>query len=129
MNDPVRDYLHQQGYAQYIVEGGVEYLLTAWESTVASITEGDVLDYNSYVKCMDRRRILEETLNLIPMYQQAWYHKRVYDADERIKQHLVFVEAPLCGPAIAAEQGYSPDEQWWYFYRPRLVDASWPEAA
>ena len=60
MNDPVRDYLKRQGYAGYIVEGGVEYLLTTWESTVSSIVAGDLVDYNSYLKSMDRRRILEE---------------------------------------------------------------------
>ena len=129
MNDPVRNYLKRQGYAGYIVEGGIEYLLTTWESTVSSIVDGDLLDYNAYVKSMDRRRILEETLALIPMYQQAWYHKRVYEADDRIKQYLIFVEAPLCGPAVAIEKGYSPEREWWYFHRPRLMDQTWPETA
>ena len=58
MNDPVRDYLERQGYAEYIIQGGVEYLLTTWESTVTSIVNGDQVDFNSYLKSMDRRRIL-----------------------------------------------------------------------
>lgn len=129
MNDPVRDYLERQGYADYIIEGGVEYLLTSWESTVASIIDGDVPDYNSYLKCMDRRRILDETLKLIPIYQQTWYQQRVFEADDRLKQHLVFVAEPLCGLALATERGYSAERQWWYFHRPRLVNETWPEAA
>ncbi len=92
MNDPVREYLERQGYADYIIEGGVEYLLTSWESTVSSITEGEVPDYTQYVKSMDRRRILEETLALIPLYQQAWYHQRVYEADHQLRQHLTVSE-------------------------------------
>ncbi len=128
MNDPVREYLERQGYADYIIEGGVEYLLTSWESTVSSIIEGEVPDYTQYVKSMDRRRILEETLALIPLYQQAWYHQRVYEADHQLRQHLTVSEQPLCGPAVAAEKGYTPDRQWWYFHRPRRVNGAWPNA-
>lgn len=126
MNDPVREYLKRQGYADYIIEGGIEYLLASWESTVTSITEGEVPDYNQYLKSMDRRRILEETLALIPMYQQAWYHKRIYEADHRLKPYLTFTEEPLCGPALAAEKGYTPERQWWYYYRPWQIQGAWP---
>ncbi len=126
MSDPVRDYLERQGYAVYIVEGGVEYLLTSWEDMVLSVQKGEALDYNQYLKGMDRRRMLEETLALIPLYQQAWYHRRVYEADEQIRQYLVTTEAPICGPALAAERGYTPERDWWYFHRPRHMDASWP---
>ena len=128
MNDPVRDYLERQGYADYIIEGGVEYLLTSWESTVSSIAEGEILDYNQYVKSMDRRRILEETLALIPSYQQAGYHKRVYEADRQLRQHLTFTDEPLCGPEVAVEKGYTPERQWWYYHRPRLANGTWPHA-
>ncbi len=128
MSDPVRDYLERQGYAGYIVEGGVEYLLTSWEDMVLAVQEGEAFDYNHYVKGMDRRRMLEETLALIPLYQQAWYHRRVYEADQKIRQYLVATEAPICGPAVAAERGYTPERDWWYFHRPRRTDASWPGA-
>ncbi len=129
MNDPVREYLERQGYADYIIEGGVEYLLASWESTVSSITEGKIPGYNQYVKSMDRRRILEETLALIPLYQQAWYHKRVYEADRQLRQHLTFTDEPLCGPAVAVEKGYTPERQWWYYHRPRLANRTWPHAS
>ena len=128
MNDPVRDYLEHLGYADYIIEGGVEYLLASWESTVASITEGEIPDYNQYLKSMDRRRILEETLALIPFYQQAGYHKRVYEADRQLRQHLRFTDEPLCGLAVAAEKGYTPERQWWYYHRPWLTNGTWPHA-
>jgi hypothetical protein len=127
VNDPVRAFLEQQGYACYIVEGGLDYLLTSWESTVASIVDGEVMDYNAYLKCMDRRRILEETLALIPSEEQAYYLKQVEEADEELKRHLIGTSMPLCGQVVAIEQGYSPQRQWWYYYRPRVVDNSWPE--
>jgi hypothetical protein len=126
-DDPVRDFLERNGYADYIVEGGVDYLLTSWESTVASVIEGDIPDYTSYLRSVDRRRILQETLALIPMYEQDWYLKRVYAADDQIKPHLILTQIPLCGPAVATEQGYTPERHWWYYRRPCVVDETWLE--
>lgn len=127
MGDPVRDYLRQHGYADYIVEGGVEYLLSDWESLVDGVAAGEPPAYNLYLKGLDRRRILEEALALTPLYEQAWYHPRIYAADTRFRQHVVETAVPLCGPVVAAEKGYSPERHWWYFRRPQRVE--WPEAA
>lgn len=127
VNDPVRDFLEQQGYACYIVEGGLDYLLTTWKSTVASIVEGETMDYNTYLRCMDRRRILEEALALVPSKEQAFYQRQVEEADQKLKQRLIGTSMPLCGHVVATEQGYTPQRQWWYYYRPRTVDETWPE--
>ncbi|MFQ5571703.1 MAG: hypothetical protein ACE5G0_18640 [Rhodothermales bacterium] len=126
MTDPVREYLSRHGYAAYIVEGGLDYLLDAWETMVAAVSEGQILDRNQFISGMDLRRILEETLAFIPLYEQAGYYKRVIEADQKIRQHLVASETPLCDQEMASIYGYTPERHWWYFYRPRQVNETWP---
>ena len=121
MHDPVREYLRQQGYAEYIVEGGFDYLLDDWESLVEAVRNGELPDDVQYARGMDRRRILDETLPLLPLHKQAWYYQRVFEADAELRSLLEPTDEPLCGTAVAREKGYTPDQHWWYYHRLKLA--------
>ncbi len=64
MSDPVREYLKQKGYAQHVIEGGLQHLVSNWELVVNEIAQGYRSYEEEYLNDMDGRRIIEEVLRL-----------------------------------------------------------------
>jgi hypothetical protein len=125
MSDPVRDFLERHQYADSVVAGGLPGLVNAWEAVVNSVARGDVQHEDDYLNDMDGRRILAEALAVAPMEERRRWESRVAVADAAVRRHLVPTTECLWGAANAAKYAYSRDREWWYFHRPRVVDASW----
>jgi hypothetical protein len=64
MNDPVRAFCIQKGYAQYVVEGGLDYLMASWEKTSTRTAIGYFLGFDDFLNDMDGRRILGDVLQV-----------------------------------------------------------------
>lgn len=125
MSDPVREYLQRQQYADFVVSGGLPWLVSAWERVVESIVRGEEQYEDDYLNDMDGRRILAEALEVAAPDERALWEPRVAAADERVRAHLVPTEECLWGEENAAKYGYSRDRDWWYYHRPHTVDDSW----
>lgn len=69
MNDPIKDYCKKKGFADFVVEGGLDYLVPSWERTVAHIAR----DYARMMK--------EEYLN-----DNGWETNSVGEARQELGQ-------------------------------------------
>lgn len=125
MCDRVREYLQRQQYADFVVSGGLAGLVAAWERVVDSIARGDEQCEDDYLNDADGRRILPEALAVAPAAARREWEPRVLAADARLRPHLVPTTECLWGEQKAAQHGYSRERDWWYYHRPRVVDASW----
>lgn len=125
MDDPVREYLQHRGYADFVVAGGLKGLVDGWERVVDSIVRGEEQFQDDYLNDMDGRRILAEALAVAsPAERQRW-EARVRAADDRVRPHLVPTAKCLWGEENAARYGYTRERDWWYYHRPRAVEAHW----
>ena len=118
-NDPVREYLRKSGASYAVVAQGLRGLVENWERVVDQVMAGYDLTLDDYLNDMDGRQLLANALELAPAEVRDAFIPRVRDADMRIRLNLVPAGRCLWGAIVAGEEGWRPEEEWWYFERPR----------
>src|SRR5262245_36737920 len=116
----VRTYFKQQGYAERVVEGGVEYLFGCWERVCKPINES----LDEYINSLDGRRILREALELMSDAECAQLADRIANADRKFLEWTEPAE-PIVGPEGLGHESYDRNADWWYWRVPKLRDDSW----
>lgn len=115
MGDPVREYLREKGCGEHVVSGGLAGLVQAWERMVASVAQGYSLGLDDYLNDLDARQLLAEAWEVAPADERQLYQSRVTEADAQMKSLLRPADECLWGDEIAEEEGWTREEQWWYF--------------
>jgi len=121
MSDPVREYLRNKGCAQHVVKGGLEKLVEAWESTVASIIRGYEFGLDDYLNDLDGRQLISELMEIADAPSRLKYGERVRRVDERVRTILRPTGECLWGKAAAARHGWTVEKNWWYFSVPQTA--------
>jgi hypothetical protein len=116
--DPVRNFLREKGCGEHIVERGLEGLVEKWEDVVQSVEEGYSLGLDDYLNDMDARQLIEESLVVATPPRRERFVERVNRADELMKGLVEPARRCLWGAEIAEEEGWTTQENWWYFSRP-----------
>lgn len=119
-NDPVRDYLRRSGAPHSVVTRGLRGLVENWERVVQQVLEGYPLTLDDYLNDMDGRQLLANALELAPAEVRDAFLPRVAEADRVVRLHLTPAARCLWGGIVAAEEGWDPEVQWWYFEKPRV---------
>lgn len=119
MSDPVRDYLQDRGCGEHIVRGGLAGLVEAWEQIVEAVAAGYSLDLDDYLNDLDTRQLLAEVWAVAPLSAQPELQTRVKESDAQLKSLLQPVEECLWGDEVAAVEGWTREENWWYYGFPR----------
>ncbi|MGE3616351.1 MAG: hypothetical protein AB7L66_10810 [Gemmatimonadales bacterium] len=116
--DRVRQYLRRRGCTPSVVKGGLDGLLSHWESLVAAVEDGYDLTFDDYLNDMDLRDILAGALEVAAADDRAAAERRIEKLDRRF--HSLTVECgPIWGETAARENGHDSNDQWWYFRRPK----------
>ena len=118
MKDPVRDYLRERGCGEHVVEGGLEGLVESWEETVRQVWEGYSLTLDDYLNDLDGRQLIAEALAVAGDQQRDAINDRLARADEKMRSLTEPTEVGLWGEEVAEEEGWTAEENWWYFARP-----------
>jgi hypothetical protein len=118
--DPVRRLLRESGCEDHVVQAGLAGLVEAWEKAVAQVEAGYPLGLDDYLNDMDGRQILVAALDQAggPAAEAALAN-RVRAADTRMRKVVRQVDECLWGDPVADAEGWTPDENWWYFSLPR----------
>ncbi|MCA1592206.1 MAG: hypothetical protein LC754_06055 [Acidobacteria bacterium] len=125
MNDPVREFCRQKGYADFVIAGGLDYLIPTWERIVDSVVKGEPQCQDGYLKDMDTRQIIAEVLPIASESQRATILDRLEVADERMHAAVVRTQECIWGEENAEKYGWNREEQWWYFTRSKNVESDW----
>jgi hypothetical protein len=118
MIDPIKEYCRKKGYANHVVKGGLKYLVTNWERTVASITNGYSFGLDDYLNDMDGRKILNEVLDIATDEQKNLIEARIKIADESFFSLTSLSPRCIWGELNELKYGYSRDKDWWYYRIP-----------
>jgi hypothetical protein len=121
-NDPVRAYLRETGCGEHVVEGGLTGLVANWERTVQAVADGYKLGLDDYLNDLDARQLLEEALTVATAEQLEDAARRIEQADELMQSVTEPTVVCLWGDEVAREEGWTPQENWWYFARPRQAE-------
>jgi len=119
MNDPVREFLQDRGCGDHLVTRGLAGLVETWEQIVASVKQGYRLGLDDYLNDMDARQLLAEALMMAPRVQQQQHELRVQAADALLQSSLVPAAECLWGDEVAEEEGWTREQNWWYFQYPK----------
>ncbi len=119
MSDPVREYLQDKGCGDHIVSGGLAGLVETWEQVVASVVAGYRRGLDDYLNDLDARQLLAEAMTVAPASERQRFQPRVDAADARMQSLLQPAAECLWGDEVAAEEGWTRAENWWYFNFPR----------
>jgi hypothetical protein len=115
--DRVRQYLRRLGCTPTVVKGGLEGLISHWESLVEGVAEGYDLTLADYLADMDLRDVLQGALEFAADDDREQAEKRVRQLDETFRELTEECE-PVHGAAEAEANGHDPRLQWWFFRRP-----------
>ena len=115
---PLEDFLREEGASEAVVQGGLDVLLSGWERTVAAVESGYPGDYEDYLGDLDGRQLLAQALARVSAAQAEAISERLRGLDERMRAATVPVARCLWGMIVADEEGWSPENNWWYFAKP-----------
>ncbi len=118
INDPVRQYLRRKRASDHVVAAGLSGLVGQWETFARSVARGYQLDLDSYLNDLDARQLLSEALNVAPLNERQKYLARIAKADDLFKLSVKPLGRCLWGDAVAAREGWTAENNWWYFSRP-----------
>lgn len=121
-DDPVRAYLRETGCGAHVVEQGLAGLVANWERTVQAVADGYTLGLDDYLNDLDARQLLEEALTVATAEQHEAVAERIERADELMQSVTEPTVICLWGDEVAREEGWTPQENWWYFARPRQAN-------
>lgn len=119
MKDLIREFLQEKGCPNNLIEGGLSGLVESWERIVDSIVTGYSLTLDDYLNDLDLRQLLDETLNLAPAAEKSSLLNRVQEADEQMQAVTLLADECLWGNEVAAEEGWTPQKNWWYYRIPQ----------
>jgi hypothetical protein len=120
MDSPeVREFLKGRGCPDDVVEAGIDGLITEWEHAVEQVNDGYPLGLDDYLNDLDGRQLLEEALDLIPAREREKLLERLRPVDQRMKLMVTITDRCLWGDGVVASQGWTPEDEWWYFSVPR----------
>jgi hypothetical protein len=122
VKDPARDYLRERGCGEHVVEGGLEGLVENWEKTVRQVEEGYSLTLDDYLNDLDGRQLIAEVLAVAGDQRRAAIEARLDRADEKMRSLTEPTAGCLWGEEVAEEEGWTAQENWWYFARPINAD-------
>lgn len=114
----LEDFLRAEGAPDTVVQGGLAVLLAGWERTVAAVEAGYAGDYEDYLGDLDGRQLLAQALERVTRDQAAAVLGPLRALDARMRAATVPVARCLWGRIVADEEGWSPDDNWWYYARP-----------
>ena len=114
----VREYCERRGFSRFVCNGGIDYLLLRWSRIVAHVEEGYRGLIEEYVNDMDARRIISELLPIASDGERARVEAVIPALDERFLEVTVPVDSCIWGAKAAADYGYRPDHDWWYYRVP-----------
>jgi hypothetical protein len=123
----MRDYCRQRGFADAVVEGGLDYLIPKWERTVQKVVDGYQLYVDNYLNDMDGRRIIREIWPLASDEESRVYQDRLIEADRRFVEATDAVPHCLWGAKNEGKRGYTPEVDWYYYRVPKVRGPYWQE--
>jgi hypothetical protein len=118
VKDPVREYLRERGCGEHVVESGLEGLVENWEKTARQVEEGYSLTLDDYLNDLDARQLIADAMAVAVDQQRAAINARLDRADEKMRSLTEPTEVCLWGEEVAKEEGWTAEENWWYFARP-----------
>jgi hypothetical protein len=116
-HDPVGDFLRSKGYPEHVVDGGLERLLSGWESTAHAVATGQTSEMDGYLNDLDQRQIIDEIQRHVPQAIHGAIWTRLEMADARFLSSVERSEHSLWGDRNAEDNGWTADNNWWYFHR------------
>ncbi len=114
----LEQFFREEGAPDTVVQGGLAVLLAGWERTVASVETGYPGDYEDYLGDLDGRQLLAQALERVTRDQAAVVEGRLRELDARMRRLTMPVARCLWGMIVADEEGWSPEDNWWYYARP-----------
>ena len=118
-DDPVREYLEEQGCPEHVVEAGLDGLLEKWEYAVEDVEQGYPLGFDDYLDDMDGRELIKGALAVAAPAARQPALVPLRAADARMKAAVLPAGCCLWGEDTAREKGWTAKENWWYFSIPR----------
>jgi hypothetical protein len=123
--EAIRRYCEKQGYADFVIDGGLDYLIPAWERGVQEVVEGyDAMDLE-FLNDVGGRRIIREVWPLASDAQRRTYQDRLAMADRRFMEATDPVHECLWGVENEAKYGYTREADWYYYREPKLKGPNW----
>ncbi|MGE0102731.1 MAG: hypothetical protein AB7H86_10130 [Blastocatellales bacterium] len=123
-DDPVREFLTDRGCSPQTIEGGIEGLIDAWEQTVSEVGKGYALTLDDYLNDLDARQLIADILTFFGDKLPAGYVERIATADLRMQENIDIQPVCLWSDTVAEMEGWNPEDNWWYYARPRNADQS-----
>jgi hypothetical protein len=119
MDDPIRKYCLEKGYARHVVDGGLDYLLKSWEKAATHVAEGYCFGLDDFRNDMDGRQILSEVLSVATDEQKQSIESRLKAADELFIASTVESSGCVWGKSNEEQLGYSREKDWYYYRVPK----------
>ena len=113
-----RGWLEARGVPDHVLAGGLAGLVGAWEDVAARLERGYALSPEDWLNDLDGRELIFELAQAVPEAVSEALDARLAAADARVRAATEASERCVWGDAAAAESGWAPEVEWWYWLAP-----------
>ena len=121
----------KRGFAEPVCNEGLDYLLETWQRTVNEISDGYRALFDEFLNDMVGRQIIREWMPLAPEEERTRMLEPLASLDRSFLKGTRAVNVCIWGENQAAQHGYDPQQNWWYYRVPDNLDSvedkdAWP---
>ena len=117
--EKVREFLRERGCTESVADAGLAGLVSAWEDVVESLGTGYDQGLDDYLHDVDGREMIAAVIAGVPGALTPALKRRLAEIDKRAKAALEPHTRCLWGDRLAKSNGWTREEHWWYFMRPK----------
>jgi hypothetical protein len=103
-------------------------LIERWQQVVEEVERGYSLTYDDYLNDVDLRQLIARAFRGVApaaREQFAVLRESLHALDMRFMDVTQATQRCVWGDAIAEDEGWSRDSEWWYYREPRDIPEDW----
>ncbi|TAL49067.1 hypothetical protein EPN83_02215 [Patescibacteria group bacterium] len=112
-----------EGYADFIVKDGLNYLIPRWEKITEDVEMED--DIYEYTNNLDVRSAIDIVLTELSSEEQKEVEKKLVLPDSLFEEKTIKIKENICGLAHEQKHNLTREKNWYYYRAPKsLIDAN-----
>lgn len=109
----IKNYLKEKGYASFVIDKGLNYLIPSWEKSIKIFSDRDLI--YDYINDLDGRKIIDEIIEFLSKEEKQIVQEELERIDTKFKKKTFEINECIYSKRIEEKHGYNRKKNWYYY--------------